>query len=106
MKPLFPALVGMFLFIVAGCASVSATGSDCGPDEQPTPEVLVEQAEIKYGQYLAANAGDRAVATEQTAEYLRGVQGVKEVTVRGSDTLFLIMDDGNELLLMLGQDRL
>ncbi len=98
--------MGLFLFTAAACATVSETGVECRSDEQLTPEGVVKQAEAKYAEYLAASGGNRAAATEKTATCLRGLRGVKEVTVRGSDSLFVIMGDGNELLLMLGKDRL
>ncbi|HHE32973.1 MAG TPA: hypothetical protein ENL07_10235, partial [Chlorobaculum parvum] len=88
------------------CVSESGTGVEAFSHEQLTPELLVKQAEAKYGEYLPANEGDRVAATNKTAEYLRELPGVKEVTVRGSDTLFVIMEDGKELLLILGKNRL
>ncbi len=106
MKRVFMVFAGLFLFVAASCATVPKTGVECSADERFTPEVVVEKAEAKYAEYLAACDGDRAVATEKTAVYLRGLRGIKEVKVRGSDTLFVIMWDGNELLLMLGKDRL
>ncbi len=106
MKRVFMVLIGLILFTAAACATVSETGVEYRSDEQLTSEALVKQAEAKYAEYLAACNGDRAVATEKTADCLRGLPGVKEVTVRGSDSLFVIMGDGNELLLMLGKGRL
>jgi len=106
MKRVLMVLVGLFLFSAAACATVSETAVECRSDKQLTSEALVEQAEAKYTEYLAAYDGDRAAATEKTAAYLRGLAGVKEVTVRGSDSLFVIMGDDNELLLLLGKGRL
>ncbi len=106
MKRVFTVLIGLFLFIATACATASEAGEACRSDGELTPGVLVEQADAKYAENLKACDGDRAVATEKTATYLRGLPGVKEVTVRGSDSLFLIMGDGNELLLMLGKGRL
>lgn len=106
MKRVFMVFIGLLLFVAVSCATVSKTGVECRSDERLTPEVVVEKAEAKYAEYLALCDGDHAAATEKTAAYLRGLQGMKEVKVRGSDTLFLIMGDGNELLLMLGKNRL
>ena len=106
MKTLFTVLIGLFLFVTAACATVPERGVESRSDEQLTSEALVAQAEAKYAEYLTAYDGDRARATEKTAVYLRGLPSVKEVNVRGSDSLFVIMKDGNELLLMLGHDRL
>jgi hypothetical protein len=105
MKRVFSVLIRLFLFMTAACTSVSG-GAEYRPDEQITSEALVKQAEAKYAEYLAAYDGNRATATEKTAAYLRELPGVKEVTVRGSDSLFVIMKDGNELFLMLGKNRL
>ncbi len=106
MKGLLQVWIGLFLFIATACAAVPGSGDGTRSNEQLTPESLVEQADTKYGEYLTASNGDRAAATEKTAAYLRELPGVNEVTVRGSDNLFVIMGDGNELLLMLGKDRL
>lgn len=106
MKRFFSLWIWLFLFTATACVSESGTGVEASSHEQLTPEVLVKQADAKYDEYLAANEGDRVAATNKTAEYLRELAGVKEVTVRGSDTLFVIMEDGKELLLMLGKNRL
>ena len=106
MKRVFMVLIGLFLFTAAACATVSETGVACRSDEQLTVEALMKRAEATYAEYLTACDGDRAAATEKTAAYLRGLPGVKEATVRGSDSLFVIMGDGNELLLMLGKGHL
>lgn len=106
MKRLFPVWIGLFLFTGAACASEPGPGVEYRSNEPLAPEALAEQAEAKYGEYLAANNGDRAAAAEKTAAYLRTLPGVKKVTVRGSDSLFVIMEDGRELLVLLGKNRL
>ena len=106
MKTMLPVWIGLFLFILSACSTELGTGVEGLSNEELTPKALVEQAEAKYAEYLAANDGDRAAATEKTAAYLRELPNMKEVTVRGSDNLFVIMEDGSELLLMLGKDRL
>jgi predicted metal-dependent phosphoesterase TrpH len=103
---LFPVWFGLFLLIASACTTVSGGGVEYRSDEKLAPEVLIERAEVKFAEYLAACDGNRSTATEKTAMYLQGLPGVKMVTVRGSDTLFVIMGDGNELLLMLGKNRL
>ncbi|HHE31100.1 MAG TPA: hypothetical protein ENL07_00295, partial [Chlorobaculum parvum] len=87
MKRFFSLWIWLFLFTATACVSESGTGVEAFSHEQLTPELLVKQAEAKYGEYLPANEGDRVAATNKTAEYLRELPGVKEVTVRGSDTL-------------------
>lgn len=106
MKRLFPIWIFLSLFMVAACVTESRTGVELRSNKQLTPEVLVKQAEATYDTYLAANHGDHVAATNKTAEYLRELPDVKTVIVRGSDTLFVIMKDGKELLLMLGKHRL
>lgn len=106
MKVLFQIWFTLFLFIATACVTESGTGVEFPSNGQLTPETLTEKAEARYSEYLIASDGDRFVAAEKTASYLKELPGIKEVTVRGSDTLFVIMDDGNELLLMLGKNRL
>jgi hypothetical protein len=107
MKRVCTVLTGVFLLTTSACASIfPCAGVECRSDEQLTPERLIERAEAKYAEYLTAYDGNRSAATEKTAEHLRGLSGVKTVTVRGSDSLFVIMKDGNELLIMLGKNRL
>jgi hypothetical protein len=106
MKKLFPVWFGLFLLAAAACAAEPEKMAAGKSQEQVSPDVLVAQAEAKYAEYLKVHGGDRMMATEKTAAYLRSLSGVKEVTVRGSDSLFVILRDGNELLLMLGRNRL
>ncbi|MBN2514433.1 MAG: hypothetical protein JXC33_00200 [Deltaproteobacteria bacterium] len=106
MKRIFPALFGLSLLIATACTAESGKMDPGTFQEQISPEALVAEAEVKYAEYLASHGGDRRVATEKTAAYLRNLPGVKEITVRGSDSLLVILRDGNELLLMLGRNRL
>jgi len=106
MKSLFPVWIGLFLFMATACATAPGNGVEHHSNESLKPEALVEKADAKYAESLTANDGNRAEATEKTAAYLRELPGVKEATVRGSDSVFVIMDDGRELLLMLGKKRL
>jgi hypothetical protein len=106
MKIVFFAWFGLFMLMTTSCVAESEKMSTATSQEQISPDALVAQAEAKYAEYLQADHGDRMAATEKTATYLRGLSVVKEVTVRGSDSLYLIMSDGNELLLMLGKNRL
>ncbi len=106
MKRILLAWFGLFLLTTVACAADSGTMDPGTFQEQVSPEVLVTEAEAKYTEYLASHGGDRRAATEKTAAYLRTLSGVKEVTVRGSDSLFVLLRDGNELLLMLGRNRL
>ncbi|NTW54625.1 MAG: hypothetical protein HGB15_07675 [Chlorobaculum sp.] len=107
MKRMFPVLIGVFLSMTAACANTEpGAGVEARAETPLTPEVLIEKADAKFAEYLSASDGNRSAATAKTAEYLRGLKGVKTVTVRGSDSLFVIMTDGNELLIMLGKNRL
>ena len=64
MKRVFMVFIGLFLFIAAACATVSGRGVECGSDGKLKHEALVERAEAKYAEYLAACDGDRAAAME------------------------------------------
>jgi len=105
MKRVFPVWFGMFLLLASACAAEPGKMSSETARPRVTPESLPLEADTRYAEYLHA-AGNRSVATEKTAAYLRTLPGVKEVTVRGSDSLLVIMEDGNELFLMLGRERL
>lgn len=105
MKKFCGLLTGLFLFFATACVAATGTDSSSATDKKITPETLVSKAESAYAGYLAEPQNDAHGATQKTAEYLRGLAGIKEVTVRG-DNLFVIMEDGNELLIMLGKDRL
>jgi hypothetical protein len=107
MKRVVTVLTGALLLTTSACASIfPCAGVECRSDEQLTPELLIERAEANYAENLAASGSNRSAATEKTAEYLRGLSGVKTVSVRGSDTLLVIMTDGSDLLIMLGKNRL
>ena len=106
MKRIFSSWFCLFVLISAACVAESGRMDKGTSQEEVSPEVLVQKAEAKFAEYLALHGGDRMVATEKTADYLRSLPGVKNVTVRGSDSLFVILRDGNELLLMLGRNRL
>lgn len=103
--------------IWAGLFLVTATACGSGPGKvevatsetvqrQMSPETLIAMADAKYAEYLSSYGGDRNAAVEKTAAYLRSQPDVKEVKVRGSDNLFVIFEDGSELFLMLGKNRL
>lgn len=106
MKKILAACCCLFLFAVPACFADLGSNPPKVSPEQVSPEFLTKRAESKFLEYLASRGGDRKAATEETAAHLRTLSGVKKVTVRGSDSLFVIMQDGNELFLMLGKDRL
>ncbi|RQW85686.1 MAG: hypothetical protein EHM79_11225 [Geobacter sp.] len=106
MKRVFPVWFGMFLLLASACAAEPGKMSLETARPRVTPESLPMEADTRYAEYLHAAAGNRSAATEKTAAYLRTLPGVKGVTVRGSDSLLVIMEDGNELFLMLGRERL
>jgi hypothetical protein len=106
MKRVFLVWFGMFLLLASACAAEQVKTNSGTALPRVTPESLPVEADTRYAEYLKAAAGNRSEATEKTAAYLRTLPGVKGVTVRGSDSLLVIMEDGNELFLMLGRERL
>jgi hypothetical protein len=48
----------------------------------------------------------REAARDRVVEFLKGQRNVKEVRITGSDTLRVFFTDGNDLLMMLGKERL
>jgi hypothetical protein len=106
MKRLFPVWLAVLLLSAAACtAEIGEVDQDI-QSEALSPEALTAKAEEKFAENLASLGGDRSAATEKTASYLRGLKEVREATVRGSDSILVIFKDGNELLLMLGKNRL
>jgi len=106
MKRVVAVWFGMFLLLASACAAEPDKMSPEAAHPRVTPESLPAAADARYAEYLHAAAGNRSVATEKTAAYLRTLPGVKGVSVRGSDSLLVIMEDGNEIFLMLGRERL
>jgi hypothetical protein len=63
-------------------------------------------AQARFDEYMGGRKVSRATATERTAADLRTQPGVAKVTVRGTGSLFILWDNGDELLMLLGRDRL
>jgi len=101
-----PVCIGLFFLMAAACAAETGRGDAGAPVSQTSPAKLSAEAEAKYEEYLGKFRGDRKMATEKTAEFLMTHPMVQKATVRGNDSIFIIMRDGNELLLMLGRNRL
>jgi len=74
--------------------------------QQLSVETLVREAEATYAYYLAQPEYNQEMATQKTAAEVQKRKGVSEVRVLSPGRLFLVFADGNELLLMLGQDTL
>ncbi len=105
MKRLSFLSLAIVLLVASACSAGSGTGEESAAGNL-SPETVARKAESNFGEFLDAQGGDRQAATERTAAYLKTLQGVKEVRVRGSDSLLVIMADGNELVLLLGRNRL
>jgi hypothetical protein len=105
MKRLSSLSLAIVLLIASACSAGSGTQGESATGHL-SPETVARKAESSFREFLDAQGGDRTAATERTAAYLKTLQGVKEVRVRGSDSLLVIMADGNELMLLLGRDRL
>jgi hypothetical protein len=106
MAGIAPVCIGLFFLMAAACAAETGRDNAGASATQTSPTKLSAEAEAKYGEYLGEFKGDRKLATEKTAEFLRTHPLVKKATVRGSDSILIIMQDGSELLLMLGKNRL
>jgi L-lysine 2,3-aminomutase len=48
----------------------------------------------------------REAARDRVVEFLKAQKNVKEVRITGSDSLRVFFADGNDLLMMLGKERL
>jgi hypothetical protein len=106
MKKLLSVALGIVFSAAGACANDSGRIKDGKDDGVVSPETVTEKAESKYAECLSPAGGDRKAATACTAAYLKTIPGVKDVSVRGSDSLFVILTDGNEILLLLGRNRL
>ncbi|ABL00178.1 hypothetical protein [Pelobacter propionicus] len=104
MKRVSSVSLAIVLLIASACSAGSGTGEESAGNL--SPETVARKAESSFGEFLDTHGGDRKAATERTAAYLKTLPGVKEVRVRGSDSLLVIMADGNELMVLLGRDRL
>jgi hypothetical protein len=104
MRPLLAWLTGAVLVLGACGAQGPQAEGEAGGDG-PDITTLAQEAGRLYAEERGAGAAADA-ARDRAAEYLRAQPGVLEVEATGSDSLQLRMDNGEELLLMLGRDRL
>lgn len=106
MKYLFRWCCLAVLIAISACAGKPVKSDMEVTDSQISPERLAAEAEASYEKFIVSTGGRRQAATEKTAAHLKTLSGVRSVTVRGSDSLLVILEDGSELLLMLGKNRL
>lgn len=106
MEKLLSVALGVVLSAVGACSHDPGRITEGINNGMVSPETVTVKAERKYMECLSLSGGDRKTATACTAAYLKTVPGVKEVAIRGSDSLFVILTDGNEILLLLGRNRL
>ncbi len=94
-----------FLFL-GGCASEAPFAKQVTQEQKiMTPEELTHDASARFNRARAEGA-KKEEAVKRVVEFLKAQRNVKDVKVTGSDTLRVFFTDGNDLLLMLGRDRL
>lgn len=101
-------LVGM---IALGCASQPAqtddraAGREMGGGKMPSVEEIANRANVVYGQSLEQGRS-KEDAVQEVIRFLKSQESVDDAKVMGSDSVRVYFKDGNDLLLMLGKNRL
>lgn len=73
--------------------------------QEMTVEEMSHQVQVKYAEAIGLGLS-KEKARDRVVAFLQSLKNIKVVKATGSDTLQVIFTDGNELLLMLGKDRL
>jgi hypothetical protein len=76
-----------------------------GDEKIMTIEEMAKKANVMYGDQLKAGE-TKEIAMKKVVEFLQSQKNVKEVNVTGSQTLHVFFTDGNDLLMMLGEERM
>lgn len=88
------------------CLTFSSEQQKRSVDEKSmTIEEIAKKANVIYGDQLRAGE-NKEMAVKKVVEFLQSRKNVKEVKVIGSQTLRVFFTDGNDLLMMLGKDRI
>lgn len=74
-------------------------------DKLMTVEEMIHEAHAIY-QGALKDGKSKEQAVNKAAEFLRAQKNVSLVVVTGSDTIKVIFTDGNDLLILLGRERL
>ena len=85
--------------------NTQAAGKPMVNDQPMTVEVMTREAYTIYQRALK-DGKSKEQAVNKTAEFLRAQKNVSLVIVTGSDTIKVIFTDGNDLLMLLGRERL
>ena len=70
-----------------------------------TIEQIAAEANTKYAAAIK-NSSQKEKAMDIAVDFLKQQKNVKDIQVTGSDTVRIFFTDGNDLLLLLGKDRM
>jgi hypothetical protein len=105
-------LLLMVGFTALACASQlpattdsSQTSPGDGSVKTMSVEELSNRAQVMFNQSVK-DGRSREDAVQEVAAFLKSQPNVSDVRVTGSDTIRVFFRDGNDILLLLGQDRL
>jgi len=76
-----------------------------GEAEILSVEEVAKQAQSKYSEALEKKLS-KEEALNEAVKFLKEQKNIKEVKILGSDSVMIYFTDGNELVIMLGKERL
>lgn len=98
--------------LLAGCQGGAGTEGHgeggavvSSPQRLLTVEEMTAEAQARYEQAVTVGLPD-AQAVKEAVDFLRRQKNVALVKVQGKDALRVVFTDGNDLFILLGNDRL
>jgi len=76
-----------------------------GETEILSVEEIAKQVQAKYSEALEKKL-TKEEALNEAVKFLNQQKNIKEVKVLGSDSVMVYFTDGNELMILLGKDRI
>jgi cell division protein FtsI/penicillin-binding protein 2 len=70
-----------------------------------TIEQIAAEANNRYAMAIK-NSMDKEKAMDTVVDFLKEQKNVKDIQITGKDTVRIFFTDGNDLLLLLGKDRM
>lgn len=99
-------LMGLMILACASQAPATDTSSAQNTGGKVySIEELSNQAQVLYNQSLKGKCS-KEEAVQSVVKFLRAQTNVKDLRVTGTDTVRVFFKDGDDIILMLGRDRL